>query len=353
MIKKFAYIIGLAVFLMLFLSSTCFALSPSSDTIYEGIDVSDWQGNINYSEVKASGIDIVYIKASQGTNITDPYFKTNYNNAKMNDLKVGLYHFLTARTEEEAIEEAEYFSSVISGTSPDCKLAMDFENFGNLTKDEINSISTTFLEKVKSLTNKAVIIYSDAYNARNIFDSKLANSYPLWIAEYDVSSPSSNVNWNSWVGFQYSDTGTISGIKGFVDRDKFTDDILLGSNDVITTTPNNKNKIEYYTVRSGNTLSKIASEFGTTVNEIAGLNSIRNVNLIYPGEVLKIDVTRNLDEIQSNIYETNHIVYTIKRGDTLTAIANRFGISIESIVRLNNIKNPNLIYAGERLRINN
>ena len=61
MIKKFAYIIGLAVFLMLFLSSTCFALSPSSDTIYEGIDVSDWQGNINYSEVKASGIDIVYI----------------------------------------------------------------------------------------------------------------------------------------------------------------------------------------------------------------------------------------------------------------------------------------------------
>ena len=83
------------------------------------------------------------------------------------------------------------------------------------------------------------------------------------------------------------------------------------------------------------------------------MNSIRNVNLIYPGEVLKIDVTRNLDEIQSNIYETNHIVYTIKRGDTLTAIANRFGISIESIVRLNNIKNPNLIYAGERLRINN
>ena len=245
------------------------------------------QGHINYSEVKASGIDIVYIKASQGTNITDPYFKTNYNNAKMNGLKVGLYHFLTAQTEEEAIEEAKYFSSVISGTSPDCKLAMDFENFGNLTKDEINNISTAFLEKVKALTNKDVVIYSDASNARNIFDLELANSYPLWIAEYDVSSPSSNVNWNSWVGFQYTDTGTISGIKGFVDRDKFTDDILLGSNDVITTTPNNKNKIEYYTVRSGNTLSKIASEFGTTVNEIAGLNSIRNVNLIYPGEVLK------------------------------------------------------------------
>ncbi len=133
----------------------------------------------------------------------------------------------------------------------------------------------------------------------------------------------------------------------------FTSDIFLSSNDVITTTPNSTNKIEYYTVVSGNTLSEIALEFGTTVNEIAGLNSIRNVNLIYPGEVLRIDVTRSLSEIQNDVYETNHIIYTVKRGNTLTYIANRFGVSIASIVKLNNIRNPNLIYAGERLRINN
>ena len=154
-------------------------------------------------------------------------------------------------------------------------------------------------------------------------------------------------------GFQYSDRGEIPGIRGFVDRDRFTENIFLSSNDVITTPPNNVNKIEYYTVQSGNTLSQIAASFGTTVNEIAGLNGIRNVNLIFIGEVLKIDVTRNLEEIKGNEYETGHILYTVMRGNTLTYIANRFGVTIQSIVRLNNILNPNLIFTGERLRINN
>lgn len=67
-----------------------------------GIDVSNWQGYIDYSEVKNSGVEIVYIKASQGDSIVDPYFQTNYNNAKANGLKIGLYHFLTATNVEEA-----------------------------------------------------------------------------------------------------------------------------------------------------------------------------------------------------------------------------------------------------------
>lgn len=201
MLKKFVLISILLCFILAIFSSTCFALTPSSDRIYEGIDVSNWQGYIDYSRVKATGIEIVYIKASQGTNITDSFFKVNYNNAKANGLKVGLYHFLLARNEQEAIQEAEYFSSVISATSPDCKLAMDFENFGNLTREEINRISSVFLEKVKELTGKEVIIYSDASNARDVFGEELASRYPLWIAEYGVSSPSSNVNWSSWTRF--------------------------------------------------------------------------------------------------------------------------------------------------------
>lgn len=198
MFKKILYIsILLCIFLAIF-SSNCFALSPSSDVIYQGIDVSNWQGYIDYNRVKASGIEVVYIKASQGSNITDPFFKVNYNNAKANGLKVGLYHFLTARTVTEAVNEAEYFSSVISATSPDCKLAMDFENFGDLSKEQINNISNAFLERVKELTGKEVIIYSDAFNARDTFGKELAEKYPLWIAEYGVSTPSSNVNWSSW-----------------------------------------------------------------------------------------------------------------------------------------------------------
>ena len=75
--------------------------------------------------------------------------------------------------------------------------------------------------------------------------------------------------------------------------------------------------------------------------------------MIFPGEVLKIDTTRNFEEITDTSYDASHIIYTIKRGNTLTQIARMYGVTINSIVRLNNIKNPNLIFAGERLRINN
>lgn len=73
-----------------------YAITPSSDPQYQGVDVSDWQGYIDYRQVRESGIQVVYIKASQGSNIKDPYFDINYENAKANGLKVGFYHFLTA-----------------------------------------------------------------------------------------------------------------------------------------------------------------------------------------------------------------------------------------------------------------
>lgn len=76
--------------------NTTYAITSESNPEYEGIDVSDWQGYIDYNSVRESGIQVVYIKSSQGSNIKDPYFDINYENAKANGLKVGFYHFLTA-----------------------------------------------------------------------------------------------------------------------------------------------------------------------------------------------------------------------------------------------------------------
>ncbi len=342
--KKILYV-SVILTILLFLPTSTYA------AIHQGIDVSNWQGYINYSEVRNSGIEIVYIKASQGNSTIDSHFRTNYNNAKANGLKVGLYHFLTARSVSEAEQQAEFFSSVISGTSPDCKLAMDFEVFGNLTKDEINHISFAFLRKVQELTGKEVVIYSDASNARNTFNRDLANSYPLWVAEYGVTSPNTG-NWSTYEGFQYSDNGVVPGISGYTDMDSFTDSIFLSSSENITTPENTSNQISSYTVQAGNTLSQIALQFNTTVTEIAGLNGIQNPNLIYVGEILKIDTTNDLATITSDKHETNHIIYTIRAGDTLTSIAQKYNVTIQSIINLNNIINPNLIYAGTRIRIN-
>lgn len=348
---KFKALFITLLILMLLLPLNVFATTASSDVIYEGIDVSDWQGYVDYNAVRNAGIDVVYIKASQGENIVDSYFRINYNDAKENGLKVGFYHFLTARSEEEAIRQADFFASVISNTSPDCKLAMDFEVFGDLNFAEINNISRAFLERVREVTGRDVIIYSDASNARNVFGEELAEEYSLWIAEYGVEFPS-QTNWEYWEGFQYTSTGIVSGIRGYVDRNKFTEQIFLNDKTYIDPSGDSENYSQdsEYIVQRGDTLSGIARKYGTTVNELVILNrQIQNPNLIFPGERIRVPINGNINN--EDRYITNHIIYTVQRGDTLSELALRYGTTVQSIASLNNIKNVNLIYIGERLRI--
>ncbi len=377
-----------------------FAFSPSGDTIYEGIDVSSWQGEIDFSQVKASGIEVVYIKSSEGFRSVDSYFEQNYTNAKNAGLKVGFYHYVTARSVEDAVRQANFFVSTISGKNPDCKLAMDFESFGSLGREEINQIALTFMQTVKNVSGKDVIIYSDEYNANSTFESNLA-TYPLWVAQYEVSEPTVREHWNNWAGWQYTDRGEVPGISSYVDRDKFTNEVFLDDTSEVPDVPTDKpdenegyttitirygdtlselaieynttverlvelnnianpnliyagdtlivptgdpssNITQIYVVQYGDTLSEIAQEYGTTVATLASINNIQNVNLIYVGQIIKIP---------SCSYDMSHRLYVVKRGDTLWGISRRFGVSIARIVMLNRIANPNLIYPGNVLRI--
>ncbi len=392
---------------MYILITPVYAFSPWGDVIYQGIDVSGWQGNINYAEVKNSGIEIVYMKSSEGRSFVDPYFNQNYTNAKANGLKVGFYHYLVARSNEEAIEEARFFVSVISGKEPDCRLAMDFESFGNLSVEEINQIGITFMTAVQNLSGKEVIIYSNTNDARNVFSGELTN-YPLWVAQYEVREPTPNGKWSTWAGWQYTSTGEVAGISGHVDRNKFTEQVLLNTSGTIPL-PNNSDKpvaggTTTITVQRGDTLSRIALEYNTTVARLVELNNIANPNLIYTGQTLIVPSGETPDDtdgnstsgqtvyivkagdtlnqiaasygvtaraiavengirninliyvgqrliIPTNRYDLNHTLYKIKWGDTLYSISRRYGVPIATIVRLNRIQNPNLIYAGQTIRI--
>ena len=326
------------------------AFGPSSSIIYQGIDVSSWQGSIDFAQVRNAGIDIVYMKSSEGRSYIDPYFERNYQNAKANGLKVGFYHYVTARTVEQAREQANFFASVISGKEPDCRLAMDFESFGNLSVNQINEISKVFLETLQNATNKEVLIYSNSYSARTIFSRDLA-IYPLWVANYGVSEPGGNDKWATWVGWQYTSTGRVAGISGNVDRNQFTDGVLLSNISPIPTpetpsTPEQPTETGtiVYTVKSGDTLSSIARNYSTTVNSIVSLNpSITNPNLIYPGEQFIISIDSNTS--------SSSVVYTVVRGDTLSEIAARYNTTVSKLVTDNNISNPNLIYPGQRIVI--
>ena len=336
------------------------AIEQASGRAYQGIDVSNYQGNIDYAKVKEAGIEIVYIKATEGQTITDAYLNQNYQKAKTNGLLVGFYHFVRARTNAQAVLEAEHFVNAISGMAPDCRLAMDFEIFGNLTTNQVNDISFTFLRKVQELTGKNMVVYSNTNSARTVFSQELANSYPLWVAEYGVSRPQNNGKWNTWIGYQYTDRGVINGINGYVDRDIFTEQILLSDNTPIDAGENNGNSGNIgengnglenirYTVKRGDTLSEIANEYGVTVSEIAGINGINNPNLIYIGQVLTIPAQKTSNTNNSGNIGSRR--YVVKRGDTLSEIALNYGTTVNAIVTANNIKNPNLIYVGQVLQI--
>ena len=281
---------------------------------------------------------------------------------------------------------------------------MDFESFGSLNNEEINQIAIAFLQRLQEVTGKEVIVYSDEYNANNTFNISVAY-YALWVAQYEVEGPTVDNNWEFWEGWQYTDQGEVSGISTYVDRDKFTSNIFLSDTSEVPTIPETPEEnetyqsiiiprgatlselaIEYnttiarlvelnnisnpnliyagetlvipiasqesnangvktipYIVQSGDTLSKIAREFDTTVEILASINNISNVNLIFTGELLYVPT--------SNANDLSHTLYVVKRGDTLWGISRRFGVSISKIVMLNRISNPNLIYPGNVLRI--
>lgn len=107
-----------------------------------------------------------------------------------------------------------------------------------------------------------------------------------------------------------------------------------------------------YTVKSGDTLSSIATQHNTTVNQIVSLNSLSNPNLIYVGQVLKLKNSQTTNSSSSTSTTTTTAgTYTVKAGDTLSGIASRFSTSSSTLASLNSISNPNLIYVGQVLKV--
>ncbi|MCI8759550.1 MAG: LysM peptidoglycan-binding domain-containing protein [Clostridia bacterium] len=143
------------------------------------------------------------------------------------------------------------------------------------------------------------------------------------------------------------------GIRGNVDRDLYTENIFLSDTSEIPNTDNPNDNINtqtiFYTIQRGDTLSGIASRYGTTVQELVDINNITNPNLIYPGETIRISTNSTVHGSETR--GTGSIVYTVQRGNTLSQIANTYGVTVAHIVELNHIQNPNLIYPGQKLRI--
>lgn len=321
------------------------AIPPSGGRQYRGIDISEFQGEIDFEEVRRSGIEAVYIRVGAGE-YTDEYFAENYERAKAAGLKIGFYHYVTARSVDEGRRQARFFASLAAGREPDMRLAMDFEYFGSLSVSQINAISEAYLDELTALTRREAVIYSDLSNARNIFSRALAEKYPLWAAQYGADEPSANGKWREWVGFQYTDEGRVGGIYGNVDRNIFTEGIFLSDSGRIDgekrTSVRARTRTLTVYVRAGDTLWAIAREYGTTVEAIARENRIVDPNRIFAGERLRITLPArgNGEEI-----------YTVRRGDTPISIAGKFGVTLSALEDRNGLERGETIYAGDKLSI--
>lgn len=321
------------------------AIPPSGGRQYRGIDISEFQGEIDFEEVRRSGIEAVYIRVGAGE-YTDEYFAENYERAKAAGLKIGFYHYVTARSVEEGRRQARFFASLAAGREPDMRLAMDFEYFGSLSVSQINAISEAYLDELTALTKREAVIYSNLSNARNIFSRALAEKYPLWAAQYGADEPSANGKWREWVGFQYTDEGRVGGIYGNVDRNIFTEGIFLSDSWRIDgekrTTVRARTRTLTVYVRAGDTLWAIAREYGTTVEAIARENRIVDPNRIFAGERLRITLPAR---------GSGEEIYTVRRGDTPISIAGKFGVTLSALEDRNGLERGETIYAGDKLSI--
>jgi len=178
----------------------------------QGIDVSKFQGTINWKKVaKSKKVKFVYIRATEGTSIKDPYYKANVDSASKYKILVGSYHVYSGKT--TAYQQFNNFKSVVSKKKQDLIPVLDIEGYhsGNLNMARVNKL----LELMEKEYGAKPMIYTSEDVFLNHFAGKRYLSYHIFVAKYK-GTPS--IRYTLW---QHSRTGRISGISGDVDLDKF------------------------------------------------------------------------------------------------------------------------------------
>lgn len=197
-----------------------------NDTIisHKGIDVSQFQGTIDFSKVKAAGVEYAIIRCGyrgygSGALVEDPTFTDNIEGALQNDIKVGVYFFTQAISKDEAVEEADYVINKIKPYNVTYPIVIDVEEIvgdsyrqQNLTKSELTDVIIAFCDRVKD-QGYTPMIYGNLKCLIGKIDLSRLESYEKWFAYY-ADEPYYPYAMSMW---QYSESGTIDGIEGNVD----------------------------------------------------------------------------------------------------------------------------------------
>lgn len=189
----------------------------------KGIDVSSWQGDIDWQQVKDSGVEFVFIRlggrgTTEGNIYPDEMRQTYYEGAKAAGLKVGGYFFSQSITIEEAIEEAEYALDAVADWDVDMPIVYDWEYIGGgartdtVTTGLLTDMVKAFCNRVREAGYEPMIYFGRSHSIDLLNLSELVD-YGFWLAMYDpiMDYPYKIDIW------QYTETGSVPGISGNVD----------------------------------------------------------------------------------------------------------------------------------------
>ena len=201
----------------------------SNNTMRSGVDVSKWQGDINWKKVRNQGVNFTIIRIgyrgyTNGKIYEDGCFKTNIENALAQNMEVGVYFYSTALNENEVVEEATWVINKLKeyNVQNKCKyIALDFEEYGvhrteNITKEQTNNNAIAFLREVQN-NGFNPILYANTNYMKNIYNgnniiSKIKNC-KIWLAQYNTRVTYEG-KYDIW---QYTSSGYLKGITGNVD----------------------------------------------------------------------------------------------------------------------------------------
>ena len=194
----------------------------------KGIDISNNNGSINFNGVKNSGVECVYIKATEGTTFQDSYKSAFYGGAKTIGAKVGFYHFLVGTSAPET--QAENFYKEIIKYQNDLVPMLDVEvNFPGL-----NDYIARFIGRFNQLTSMEIGLYTYTSFLNEYIDVERFKTLKLWEANYN------NNPWNlpsndfvNRIGHQYTEKGHIDGVNGVCDVNEFNEGVLNGNKQVV------------------------------------------------------------------------------------------------------------------------
>ena len=298
-----------------------------------GIDISTWQGGINYTDIR-NKVKNVILRAGF-SNTKDNRFEEHYSN--LQGLNLGAYWYSYAKSPEQARQEARTFLKVIGDKKFTLPLYLDLEDQSqaNLGRNTLNEIVKAFGEVIEN-GGYYFGVYTNLNWYRNIISgSELNKKYDWWIACWSDSAPS-GVDYGVW---QNTNNYSCGGMR--VDGDIFVKDYpsiiknaKLNHLDDSTPTP----------TPSGKTIDELANE---VIQGLWGNGEDRYNRLTKAG----YDYQAVQNRVNEILKASKEIRYTVKPGDTLSAIACKYNTSYQKIAKDNNISNPNLIYPGQVLII--